>query len=52
MSQFEIERFAAALKSDAALHFEAEKTRTDGWGATLLAGAVACGKQGLQHHHR
>jgi hypothetical protein len=41
MSQFEIERFAAALKSDAAPRFEAEKTQTDGWGATPLAGAVA-----------
>jgi nitrogen fixation uncharacterized protein len=41
MSLSEIERFAAALKSDAALRAEAERVQTDGLGATPLAGAVA-----------
>jgi hypothetical protein len=41
MSLYEIERFAADLKSDAALRGEAEKVQTEESDGTLLARAVA-----------
>jgi len=41
MSLHEIERFAAALRSDAALRAEAEKVQTEEFDGTLLATAVS-----------
>jgi hypothetical protein len=43
MSLSEIERFAGALKSDAALRAEAEKVQTDGLGAACRCRGV-CSK--------